>query len=730
MRTWTRQPAPMLDMLDPATPIPVKSKILGWFADGLRPDKEDHPALTAIHQDRASIMVLGGQQPDPWQATLLRSQSSRIILCCSRQVGKTEFAACLALIEAMLLPRSTILLLSPSERQSGELMARVFTYYDVLDQPIKTRKRTELQLHLTNGSRIIALPDNEKTIRCYSGVRLLVVDEASQVPDSLYRTVRPMLAVSRGRLLVLSTPFGQRGWFYEAWTKDTEWERVQINADQCSRITPEFLEEERQKLGERWFRQEYFCHRFSTEVLVASGGSKHVSELVVGDKLLCYSRDGCLAQCGVVAKRLTGEQETVIVKTETGRTFTATANHPVCTRIGKQPLGVAAELQYIFARNYSDSQLEAKARLVGHNFGDGTITKRISKSGKVFYNCSWYGKEREDMLFLCKDTVRSCLQFRQPKLGFKRGAESKFDSWQVQIGGMAACSMVKAGCPVGKKVSLDFDVPMWVMNGCDNVKTEFLAALFGAEGSTPSKNFSGKKCVEPQLTMFKDPVFPGDRFFSSLVSMLKSLGIESVYRTRNDCRGHVAYTLRIVPDIENVIRFFENVGYRYAVRKELLAFQWAAYLSAYSCSVALELEKIAALRCSGLSWKRVSAELGYSGTGAHARFNSCAKRESRPGVNRFQYFDDWISERQVPNGLFVNIVGLDENCSEPTVNIEVDSCDHSYLLKDGLNNYNCSFADAVGAVFSQVDIDAALVSGVPPLILDGSFVSDEPLFVR
>src|SRR5262249_37138891 len=131
--------------------------------------------------------------------------------------------------------------------------------YGAPGQPVAAHKPTELQLHLTNGSRVIALPSSEATIRGYSGAALLVVDEAARVTDGLYCSVRPMLSVSRGRLLALSTPFGKRGWFWEEWDSARRWERVRITADQCPRISPEFLAEEQQALGERWYRQEYLC---------------------------------------------------------------------------------------------------------------------------------------------------------------------------------------------------------------------------------------------------------------------------------------------------------------------------------------------------------------------------------------------------------------------------------------------------------------------------------------
>jgi hypothetical protein len=161
-----------------------------------------------------------------------------------------------ALLEAPAL----VLLLSPTERQSGELFKdKVLRLYNALGRPVPAVQESALRLTLANGSRVIALPGKEESVRCYSSVALLVVDEASRVVDSLYRSIRPMLAVSRGRLAALSTPFGKRGWFHEAWAGAEAWDRVRIRADECPRITPEFLAEERRALGDRWYRQEYEC---------------------------------------------------------------------------------------------------------------------------------------------------------------------------------------------------------------------------------------------------------------------------------------------------------------------------------------------------------------------------------------------------------------------------------------------------------------------------------------
>ena len=99
-------------------------------------------------------------------------------------------------------------------------------------------------------------------MRGFSAPRLIVEDEASRVDDGLYRAIRPMLATSAGKLVLMSTPHGRRGHFWEEWSQGGDaWERVIIKADQVPRIAPEFLAEEQRSLGDMWFRQEY-CGEF------------------------------------------------------------------------------------------------------------------------------------------------------------------------------------------------------------------------------------------------------------------------------------------------------------------------------------------------------------------------------------------------------------------------------------------------------------------------------------
>jgi hypothetical protein len=218
----------------------------------------------ALALDPARLMGACGLTPDPWQAALLRSPASRMILVASRQSGKSQTTAMLALHTALYQPGSLTLLLSPSLRQSQELFKKVLDAFRALAAPVPPQAESALRLELTNGSRVVSLPGTESTIRGYSSMSLLVIDEAARVSNDLYYSVRPMLAVSAGRLIALSTPFGKRGWFYQEYTDGERWERVTITAYECPRIPPNFLREERRTLPALWFQSEYLCQFVDT----------------------------------------------------------------------------------------------------------------------------------------------------------------------------------------------------------------------------------------------------------------------------------------------------------------------------------------------------------------------------------------------------------------------------------------------------------------------------------
>jgi hypothetical protein len=198
--------------------------------------------------------------PDAAQERVLTTQSRRVVMNCTRQWGKSTVTAAKAVHQAYTVAGSLTLVVSPSSRQTGEFLRKAEEFVRRLKLAVKGDGDNEMSLWLPNRSRIVGVPGKESTVRGFSAVSLLLVDEAARVDDEMYLALRPMLAVSNGTLWLMSTPFGKRGFFYDTWAEGgAEWERVRVPADECPRIGHVFLEEERRTLGERWYHQEYQC---------------------------------------------------------------------------------------------------------------------------------------------------------------------------------------------------------------------------------------------------------------------------------------------------------------------------------------------------------------------------------------------------------------------------------------------------------------------------------------
>ena len=225
----------------------------------------------ALALDPVRLAERAGLAPDGWQRDLLRSDAKQVALLASRQSGKSTTCAVIATHQAVFVPGSLVLVLSPSLRQSQELFRKCLNVYATIGGAVAATAETRLQLELANGSRLIALPGKEATIRGFSGVALLLVDEAARVPDALYEAIRPMLAVSGGRIVLLSTPFGRRGFFFQTWSEGgADWYRVKITAHDVPRIPRDWLERERAAIGRRAFEQEYLVAFHDAEDAVFS----------------------------------------------------------------------------------------------------------------------------------------------------------------------------------------------------------------------------------------------------------------------------------------------------------------------------------------------------------------------------------------------------------------------------------------------------------------------------
>lgn len=214
---------------------------------------------------------------DLWQQKVL-DVVGNICIRCGRQVGKSEVVSAKAVKFALENKGVVVLIIAASQRQSGLLFEKVRANLDHLDGVYK-EKPTLTRIILNNGSRIYSLPTGRTGhfIRGYA-IDMLIADEAAYIPETVWTAVVPMIAVSQkarkmGFVILLSTPFGKGGYFFNCFS-DPDFKSFHVSSEDCRRIPKDFLRKEKLRMTKAQYRQEYlgeFCDEwhqfFSTDLI-------------------------------------------------------------------------------------------------------------------------------------------------------------------------------------------------------------------------------------------------------------------------------------------------------------------------------------------------------------------------------------------------------------------------------------------------------------------------------
>lgn len=277
--------------------------------------------------DRVEFARQCDLEPDEHQSAILRSSARNKAVCTSRQSGKSTVSALEGAADAwydelhpearrVLGPKAhaLVLITSPSQRQSdetfgklqghlGRKIAREVTESVAVETELKTWVRKPgsatrvltseavsewkvRSLELVSGARVVSLPGAPETVRGFSSVTRVIVDEAGFAPAGLLGALRPMMLVSRGSLTMLSTPNGKRGEFYDAMSGDgSDWERHVLDWTRNPRISADDVERERRMLPAWLFEQEYCC--VFTSLLGAVFHERDIEATLCDEETLC-----------------------------------------------------------------------------------------------------------------------------------------------------------------------------------------------------------------------------------------------------------------------------------------------------------------------------------------------------------------------------------------------------------------------------------------------------------
>ena len=198
-------------------------------------------------------------QLDNWQQQVMNTNGN-IVLRSGRQVGKSTVISLKAGEYAIKNPKKTILVIASVERQARLLFDKILNFlYENHKKLIKRGKDrpTKHKIVLTNGSVIHCLPTglDGYGIRGYT-IDLLIADEAAFIPEEVWTAVTPMLAVTRGNIILLSTPCGREGYFYRAF-QDDNFSTFHVSSEECPRKDEHFLAQEKKRMTKLQYAQEY-----------------------------------------------------------------------------------------------------------------------------------------------------------------------------------------------------------------------------------------------------------------------------------------------------------------------------------------------------------------------------------------------------------------------------------------------------------------------------------------
>jgi hypothetical protein len=199
-----------------------------------------------------------GVEPAPWQADFLRAKRGASILALTaRQVGKTTTAAWAIAHFVLFTPGGLSVIACPAQRQSAEAARRVRESLTRIGAELKVDNVYGLELK--NGSRVLALPGSDDSIRGLTVDGWIIADEAARLDNDLISALRPMRARRpQARFAMLSTAWSRTDPFWTAWASDDSfWIRLKATADIPGLFSVEFLEQERRALGEDVFKREY-----------------------------------------------------------------------------------------------------------------------------------------------------------------------------------------------------------------------------------------------------------------------------------------------------------------------------------------------------------------------------------------------------------------------------------------------------------------------------------------
>lgn len=315
---------------------------------------------------------------------------------------------------------------------------------------------------------------------------------------------------------------------------------------------------------------------------------------------------------------------------------------------------------------YSNPNITKIVKLVGHLFGDGSLSHSKSgtgMSGKVvvsgnFEDLDDIKSDIESLGFHCSPIYRgyseSVVDYGSGQLLIRGNYHA------VQCNSIALFTFFKAlGVPVGSKSDVEYSLPKWVVNAPLWIKREFLASFFGSELESPRVNVSTFYPPSFAISKRSELLDSGLRFVNELKELLKEFDVKvSSIKVLNGVKrsdGSSTYKIivYIASNIDNLINLYGKIGYEYNSMRKVRARYAYQYLRLRKQRIEATKEayNIALrLKSNGLSLAKIAETLqtqGYTWINKGIVQYWLSRNVDLNKLNttqRFIPFDKWVKE--------------------------------------------------------------------------------------
>lgn len=404
------------------------------------------------------------------------------------------------------------------------------------------------------------------------------------------------------------------------------------------------------------------------------------------------------------------EENIIKIKTEFGRVLEGSADHPVLTPNGYVPMGMLKEehdivaypfegveyeepsdniildekdfaeydaqiVEYLKERGLlplkmNHKQIGAIARLLGFALGDGSIVQENGDRKRLYV--AYYGKKEtlikinEDLEKLGVKSSKIYSRNRDIKIKNAWGSEyiSSCEDNYIKIASKAfALFMYKLGMLIGKKVSQIPKVPDWINESPKWVKANFLAGLFGADGSKPiSRTKNDKYTISPiSLTISKTDDIENEliNYLDELAYMLKEFDINAKTYKVKEYDEKIMYRLYISSNNKELHNFLSKIGYAYCNDEKILV------ITEY-------------LRRKLIIWENINKE-GISKVEQNKTF-----------ANNFETLEEFIKKYGVKGGFIIDKIKEIEKTpyNSKLYDVGISSKEHNFIA-NGVVVHNC-----------------------------------------